>query len=473
VQKLIDGHPLDEYLKSNLSFSGPIEFRGLASEEFYQLSRRLADAVRRVHSRLVIHGDIWPQNIMVRNNGDPILIDFGQASFRDAVQSIVKVSGRNEIYIAPEKKRSVQGDVYSLGGVLFYLATGQDPPDMTKNVGVDLNALTALILEKIRNMNHQLYQDTRGVADIIANCLCSSDDRYPNARTVVEHLDTFFRKTSHVSLPVADAISDELGGEQLVDPNQEIFRRMGGLLVHVLRDDLADMAKGSYDLVSGPRVIAAAMTQYLSLLDNNDQYLTISNPRFWAPPNPGSNGEYLSMNLMAARRSAKIKHLLIITPDDEKYEQYSRIMEAQIRALREVRNLVPEASYEVKLLFVSNHRGEEVLNNGHHFRLLVKQDELVAVYPDYRRDGSIAAVRFLADRHLVGNLRGTFESYWWDREAMTLKRWPTLEEIRIQAVKKFDARGEKHGFDLEDWTQARRELIEKDDSAPGPGGENH
>src|SRR5205807_897467 len=148
----------------------------------------LADAVQQVHWKKVIHGDIWPENILVRENGEPVLIDFGQAAFRDAAASIVKVSGRNIRYIAPEEKRTVGGDVYSLGGVLFYLATGEDPPEVVKNVRADVGALTVTVLDRIRlrNKNKSLYQENRGAADIIARCLCMSDERYGDVHTVIE-----------------------------------------------------------------------------------------------------------------------------------------------------------------------------------------------------------------------------------------------------------------------------------------------
>src|SRR5207244_2042972 len=104
-----------------------------------------------------------------------------------------------------------------------------------------------------------------------------------------------------------------------------------------LRADL--MARGVYDFVGDDRVLAAAMTQYIGLLGESDQYLTISTPRFWRPGNPGSSGEFLSMNMMAAWQCAVIKRLFVIAPDDLKNKYFQQIMDTHVRTLREVEGL--------------------------------------------------------------------------------------------------------------------------------------
>jgi hypothetical protein len=46
------------------------------------------------------------------------------------------------------------------------------------------------------------------------------------------------------------------------------------------------------------------------------------------------------------------------------------------------------------------------------FGLLVKGGEEIVVYPEYRADGSLSVVKFLADQNMADRLRARFEDYW-------------------------------------------------------------
>jgi serine/threonine protein kinase len=458
VQRFVDGKPLVQYMDTEYPTGAARTFVGLPPKEFYKFGRLLAVAVRQVHSCLVIHGDLWPENIMVSDSMNPVLIDFGQAAFREAAEPVIRVSGRNQLYLAPEDARSVVSDVYSLGGVLFYLGTGEDPPAPVK----DIRTVSAMILDRIRAKNRELFQEARGVADIISHCVCFADRRYKDVRTVIERLDTFFRQpdeTEGISVAVSlGKVAEE--GQVLATKGSELFRRMAAVRGTWLQEDLREMSQGVFDVAGDAEAIAAGLTQFLAFLGKGDEYLTISTPRFWRPGNPGMNGEFLSMNVMAAQRGATIRRLLVVAPSEQN-AHLDQIMASQVQALREVKEIAPKAKYEVKVLFISNERHEEMLKTYRHFGVLVKKTDVAAMFPEYREDGLMVAVRFRAGLNRVGDLRAVFSTYWRDNDALTLRYWPSESEIFARAYEIYESRGCQHGKAMDDYLAARRELIER------------
>ena len=100
-----------------------------------RLLASVARAVAAAHARGILHRDIKPQNIVVLNDGTPKLIDFGLAELADAWSTDVPAPGISGTisYMAPEQARGDDtligptSDIFSLGGVLFYLLTGGPP----------------------------------------------------------------------------------------------------------------------------------------------------------------------------------------------------------------------------------------------------------------------------------------------------------------------------------------------------------
>jgi serine/threonine protein kinase len=415
VQKYVEGKPLDEHLRTNFSDPHSGKFVGLNAHMFYKLGRALAESVRKAHSKLVVHGDIWPENILISSNGDPILIDFGQAVFREAIGASREIPGRNSRYIAPEKIRSVGGDVYSLGGVLHYIATGEDP---LQELPSDIDILKSKTAETIKRTNDALYTENRGAVDIIAHCLRTSDQRTAHAHGVVEELDTFFGK--HDRGTVEDALrSVQTEAKRVDNGGHELFRWMASLRVNALRATLSDMSGGVYDLVGDHEVIVSGLTQYLGLLGDGDKYLTVSVPNFWYARNLGLNGRFLSMNTLASQRGAIVKRLFVVTETDRRNPEFQPMITAQKMVLDETSALALKGRYEVKILDVTESERKDLVKKSHHFGLMARGDGEVAIFPEYRVDGSLAAVRFRAGSDLVGGLREIFEDYWHKAKELT------------------------------------------------------
>ncbi|MBA2540377.1 MAG: serine/threonine protein kinase, partial [Deltaproteobacteria bacterium] len=143
VMRKVSGKPLDEMVARCIDLD----------ERLTLLPRLLSaiDAVAHAHSRGVIHRDIKPQNILLAELGETVVIDWGLAkvvgeeedepqlsaadthdadagdSLRTQVGSVFGTPG----FMAPEQARGealdTQGDVYALGATLYQLLSGEPP----------------------------------------------------------------------------------------------------------------------------------------------------------------------------------------------------------------------------------------------------------------------------------------------------------------------------------------------------------
>lgn len=91
---------------------------------------KVCRAVQHAHRHLVLHRDLKPDNIMVREDGEPVLLDFGIARLFDTEEATV-TRAMTPAYASPEQLQgraaSTASDVFSLGIVLHELLTGRLP----------------------------------------------------------------------------------------------------------------------------------------------------------------------------------------------------------------------------------------------------------------------------------------------------------------------------------------------------------
>ncbi|TVR59242.1 MAG: hypothetical protein EA420_16295 [Candidatus Competibacteraceae bacterium] len=120
VMDLIDGEGLEHRIAR----------RAFAAAEARRLLGPLLDALEYLHGKDVWHLDVKPQNIVLRPDGGPVLVDFGAA--RDGPRSHSTRFG-TEGYApieqdSTELPRGPWSDVYGLGATLYHMVAGQAPP---------------------------------------------------------------------------------------------------------------------------------------------------------------------------------------------------------------------------------------------------------------------------------------------------------------------------------------------------------
>ena len=136
----IEGAPLDEHLRN-----GPPPSRQAA-----EWARSLAESVSYAHSQNVSHRDLKPSNILIGNDQQPVLTDFGLARVWDDVAHLT-LSGQvvgTPGYLPPERALGLPataesdqaGDVYGLGAVLYHMLAGA-PPFVGESAAQTLHAV--------------------------------------------------------------------------------------------------------------------------------------------------------------------------------------------------------------------------------------------------------------------------------------------------------------------------------------------
>ncbi len=120
---LVEGQPLDRVLER-----GP-----LPVDRALELIAAIAEGVAALHAIGVVHRDLKPQNVVLRADGAPVVLDLGLAVAPALDERLTRTGAMvgTPHYMAPEQLKGAppdpRMDVYALGLILFELTTGQQP----------------------------------------------------------------------------------------------------------------------------------------------------------------------------------------------------------------------------------------------------------------------------------------------------------------------------------------------------------
>ena len=186
--KFVEGGQLDEVVRRT-----PISIRQAA-----ELIAKVARTVHYAHEHGILHRDIKPGNILLDENGEPHLTDFGLARLLDAESTVTRtidVLGTPS-YMAPEQaagentKLSKATDVYGLGAVLYQLLTGQ-PPFAGGTTYETIRLLRDTEPRQPRLLNPKIDRD---LSTICLKCLEKDPERrYSSALALAEDLEHWLK----------------------------------------------------------------------------------------------------------------------------------------------------------------------------------------------------------------------------------------------------------------------------------------
>ena len=163
----------------------------LSKEEAVAIMKQLVDAINHAHENNIIHRDIKPQNILIKDDGTVKITDFGIALAHDAVQLTQSDSVLGSAhYIAPETTRgetaTVQIDIYALGIVFYELLIGSVPFTGENPVQVAMKHMREEI-PSVREFNQTIPQSIENIIirSTAKNRLC----RYTSTKDMAFDLD--------------------------------------------------------------------------------------------------------------------------------------------------------------------------------------------------------------------------------------------------------------------------------------------
>ncbi len=134
VMEKIDGMDLEKYMKQR-------NFEPISQKAAFRWLEQLVEILHEVHQQEYFHRDIKPSNIMIRENGQLVLIDFG--TVKEVTQTYLqKLAGQQVTgIISPgytpleqvNGKAVQQSDFFALGRTFVYLLTGQQPNNFAED----------------------------------------------------------------------------------------------------------------------------------------------------------------------------------------------------------------------------------------------------------------------------------------------------------------------------------------------------
>jgi formylglycine-generating enzyme required for sulfatase activity len=178
-----------ETLQQRLDRTGPLE-----APEIVRLGRQLAEGLAAAHATGLIHRDIKPGNVLIEDGHRQLKItDFGLArAADDASQTQSGVLAGTPLYMAPEQAKGEsldhRADLFSLGSVLYVMASGRPPfraattyavlkrvveddPRPIRELIPELPPWLCAVIAKLQAKKPEdRFQSAREVADLLADC---------------------------------------------------------------------------------------------------------------------------------------------------------------------------------------------------------------------------------------------------------------------------------------------------------------
>jgi Tol biopolymer transport system component len=177
TMELLEGQPLSEQLPAT----------GFPVERVLDIGERIADAISAAHEKGIVHRDLKPGNVLLTPGGQVKVLDFGLAKLRES-QSLDAELPTQQLtreglvvgtvsYMAPEqaegKSTDHRADIFSLGVMLYELATGRRPFSGDSNLSV----LSSLLKDTPKLASDVNAAVPASIARVLKACLQKDPER--------------------------------------------------------------------------------------------------------------------------------------------------------------------------------------------------------------------------------------------------------------------------------------------------------
>lgn len=183
VMEYIKGKTLKQYIQ---------EFSPLSAARSVHIMKQLTSAIAHAHENGIIHRDIKPQNILMDEEGNVKITDFGIATSLGATSFTQTNSVIGTVhYLSPEQARgglaTMKSDIYALGIVFYELLTGELPFSGESAVSIALKHLQAET-PSVREIDASIPQSVENI--VLKATAKDQNHRYSNAEEMEEDLNT-------------------------------------------------------------------------------------------------------------------------------------------------------------------------------------------------------------------------------------------------------------------------------------------
>ncbi|MBK8073893.1 MAG: serine/threonine protein kinase [Ramlibacter sp.] len=144
VMEYESGEPLKRWLGLQKAFG---------QRELLALVHPVLDGLEAVHATGFLHRDIKPDNIYVRGDGSPVLLDFGAARRVSGNRDLTNIVSPGFAPFEQYHSHGNQGpwtDIYSLGAVMYWMATGRKPMESAARVKEDAMPAAGIVGDPMR-----------------------------------------------------------------------------------------------------------------------------------------------------------------------------------------------------------------------------------------------------------------------------------------------------------------------------------
>ncbi len=238
VMEYVEGKTLKQLLKKRGS---------LTLSEAIDIMLQLTDGMAHAHDSYIVHRDLKPQNIMIQDDGQIKITDFGIAMALNSTQLTQTNSVMGSVhYLPPEqaagKGTTIKSDIYSMGIIFYELLTGELPfkgdsaveialkqmkeplPDVHKLNNDIPQSIENIILKSTAKNPKNRYDDAKSMHNDLLTAL--NDDRINEEPYIYPYPENEVDETTKIMQPISDdseGIATPITDEKLKKSNKLII----------------------------------------------------------------------------------------------------------------------------------------------------------------------------------------------------------------------------------------------------------